>query len=171
MKKDLIKLLENEEFVDKILKMETYESAKDEFKSKGVELTEKEFSEIKDTYGKVTETLKKLDDDTLEQLSGGGLGLFGGDNNNGGNGKPPQPTLQEAKNTALTLLWQAAPGFVGKILGFVDAKTEESRANTEALRRSNNSNMGVILGTAAGTVALTVIARKIWKQRKSKSKN
>lgn len=154
MKKDLIKLLENEEFVDKILKMETYESAKDEFKSKGVELTEKEFSEIKDTYGKVTETLKELDDDTLEQLSGGG-------------------NDKQAKfwNTVYEVGAQMAPGFFGKILGFVDAKTEESRANTEALRRSNNSNMGVILGTAAGTVALTVIARKIWKQRKSKSKN
>lgn len=72
MKEKLVKLLENEDFINKILSIKTDEEVRNEFKSNGVELSDEEFENIKKGYGKVMENLEKLDDDTLKELSGGG---------------------------------------------------------------------------------------------------
>ena len=149
MNEKLTKLLENRDFVEKILNMKTDEEVKNEFKSNGVDLTDEEILEIKKAYSQMAEKLEKLDDNTLEKLSGG----WGG---------------KSKKEEAIDAIWEFISknvSTIGKgILGFFGC-VEARKAESEAVARKNQviSNSVIMLDV----VALSTLAGLIYSKRRA----
>lgn len=178
MREKLVKLLENEDFINKILSIKTDEEVRNEFKSNGVELSDEELENIKKAYGKVMETLEKLDDDTLKELSGGrrkdGWRIFGIDLN------APLDIFRSRRqilaNEAVDVVIDNGQVIfdtvmsVGKTLiggavklGSSVASQSNSRTPTEAAPSSNEK----MAGTVAAVVALSVGAGIVYKNRRA----
>ena len=71
MKEQVLRLLDNREFCDKLLEIENENEVKEHFKKNGVEITDEELSEIKEFISAMEKELKKLDNDVLKEISGG----------------------------------------------------------------------------------------------------
>lgn len=149
MNEKLIKLLENRDFVEKILNMKTDEEVKNEFKSNGVDLTDEEILEIKKAYGQIVEKLEKLDDSTLEKLSGG---------------RGEKDNKEKAKDAFWKFLaeniYLISDGIMSS-LGYVKARKAESEA---AARRNQIVSNSVIM---LDVVALSAVAGLVYSNRRA----
>lgn len=152
MNEKLTKLLENRDFVEKILNMETDEEVKNEFKSNGVDLTDEEILEIKKAYGQVAEKLEKLDDGTLEKLSGGwGETEFE---------KLRKSILKSAANKSDEVVSVIISG-CRSIVGLFGAKVEETKASTRKQQVISDSLIML------DVVALSAVAGLIYSNRRA----
>ena len=61
-----------EENIKKILQAKTKDDVKELFAQKGIEITDERFKILKDCYSKVVEEMKKLSQEELDKVSGGG---------------------------------------------------------------------------------------------------
>lgn len=165
MKEKLVELLENEEFVSKILSMKTDEEVRNEFKSNGVELSDEELSNIKKTYGKIMEGLEKLDDDTLEELSGGGpLDIFRTPGQIMRNKFTDAVVDNIPRMASMVLDGLAAGGHL--VYGYINnllSKSDSKSSSSQAAASSNASTAGAV----AAVVALSAGACIIYKNRRA----
>ncbi len=74
MRKELEKILENEEFVKELMLKETREEAKKAIEEKGVLATDEEMEELYQFYSALYKECQKMSKEQLLQISGGGPG-------------------------------------------------------------------------------------------------
>lgn len=163
MREKLVKLLENEDFINKILSMKTDEEVKNEFKSNEVELSDEELASIKKGYGKVMENLEKLDDNTLKELSGGGFFDFCRTNG------------QVMRNKGTDVFVDNLPRIFGMALNFIEAVGERvirrwdspSQSGSTTPPQAVPSSNEKTAGTVAAVVVLSAGAGIIYKNRRA----
>lgn len=71
MKDEVIKLLENEDFVQKLIVIENVKDTKKLFKDKGVEVSDSDIDELGEIVNKMIEILEKMPEEKLKAISGG----------------------------------------------------------------------------------------------------
>lgn len=71
MRNEIVKLLENEDFVKKIIIMEDAEEVKKSFKESGVEVSDSELDEVGSVMNEIVEILNKMPEEELKSVSGG----------------------------------------------------------------------------------------------------
>lgn len=71
MRNEIVKLLENEDFVKKIIIMEDAEEVKKSFKENGVEVSDSELDEVGSVMNEIVEILNKMPEEELKSVSGG----------------------------------------------------------------------------------------------------
>lgn len=71
MRDAIIKLLENKDFVEKIIAMEDAQEVKKSFKENGVEISDSELDELGAIISEIVEILNKMPEDELNSVSGG----------------------------------------------------------------------------------------------------
>lgn len=76
MRRELEKILENEEFVKGLMLKETRDEAKKAIEEKGVSVTDAEMEEIYQFYSAIYEKCKKMSKEDLDKISGGKVGGF-----------------------------------------------------------------------------------------------
>lgn len=71
MNADILKLMNDYEFCDKLTKAENEAEAKELFKQSGVDITPEEFDSVKQLMSSLESELKKLNTEQLQAISGG----------------------------------------------------------------------------------------------------
>lgn len=71
IRSEIIKLLEDKDFVQKIVTMEDVEEVKKSFKNKGVEISDNELNELGAIMNEIIEILNKMPEEELNSVSGG----------------------------------------------------------------------------------------------------
>ncbi len=74
MEKNFEKLMENKEFVEKIMKKESKEEVKKAFEAEKVKISDEDLNSLGDVFCDVDNCLSNLDDKKLKDITGGGDG-------------------------------------------------------------------------------------------------
>lgn len=72
MKNEIVKLLEDRDFVQKLMTREDVEDVKKLFKNKGVEVSDSDINELGEIMNEIVETLGKMSEEELRAICGGG---------------------------------------------------------------------------------------------------
>lgn len=71
MKNEIVKLLEDRDFVQKLMTREDVEDVKKLFKDKGVEVSDSDINELGEVMNEIVETLGKMSEEELRAICGG----------------------------------------------------------------------------------------------------
>lgn len=174
MKEQVLRLLDNREFCDKLLEIENENEVKEHFKKNGVEITDEELSEIKEFISAMEKELKKLDNDVLKEISGGVKGANGEELEDGSDTTDPATTTQQrptfgermkSANEGIQIIGGWVKGgadyFSDKFFGYLKSKGDnelnmvraQQQGETERYRMGINAIIGLaITGAIAGGV-------------------
>ena len=72
MKNEIVKLLEDRDFVQQLMTIEDVEDVKKLFKNKGVEVSDSDINELGEIMNEIVETLGKMSEEELRAICGGG---------------------------------------------------------------------------------------------------
>ncbi len=171
MKEQILKLLDNIEFCEKLVELKSEDEVKKHFKDNGVEVTDQDVLEIKETINSIEQEVNKLDNEALEIISGGSGTEVSGTEVSGTKGIDLVTRTLEAAKEFRDMVLPCAQQYENnrreraKLDGKIAADIEKINQEGETARYRMKMN-AAIGGTVAATGLVAVIAGLVFAKRK-----